>query len=61
MKCDICDQEFPNSEALKQHQERAHPIDEGDGEAPDMMDKPSTNPAMPETEDVPEPAERRSR
>ena len=28
MKCDICDQEFPNSEAVKAHKEREHPIGE---------------------------------
>lgn len=44
MKCDICDEEFANSEEVKLHKERVHPLDErvsGDDdnlEKPDMMD-----------------------
>ena len=39
MKCDICEQEFANSEELKAHMERDHTLEErGDEEleAPDM-------------------------
>ena len=39
MKCDICEREFANSEELKDHMEREHPLDErGDEEleTPDM-------------------------
>ena len=39
MKCDICQQEFANSEELKAHKERDHTLEEqGDEEleAPDM-------------------------
>jgi len=45
MKCDICDEEFANSEEVKLHKERVHPLDErksGDQdenlETPDNMD-----------------------
>jgi hypothetical protein len=45
MKCDICDEEFANSEEVKLHKERVHPLDErksGDEdenlETPDNMD-----------------------
>ena len=40
MKCEICDQEIANSEEMKAHMEREHPIDErGDEqlEKPDML------------------------
>lgn len=59
MKCDVCGEEFTNSEEMKRHSERAHPMgqDGGDmdgGEAPDMME---SNPSMPEMEE----ADRRTR
>jgi hypothetical protein len=41
MKCDICGQDLANSEELKMHKEREHPIDERKDEqleAPDLMD-----------------------
>jgi hypothetical protein len=40
VKCDICDQEVANSEELKAHKEREHPMAEGDTELekPDMME-----------------------
>ena len=43
MKCDVCNEEFANSEEVKLHKERVHPLDErksGDEnlEQPDMMD-----------------------
>ena len=40
MKCEICDAEVANSEAMKDHMEREHPVgDAGDDdlEAPDML------------------------
>jgi hypothetical protein len=43
VKCDICEREFANSEELKDHMEREHPLDErGDEEleAPDMAPEP---------------------
>ncbi len=51
MKCDICDQEFANSEEVKRHQEQAHPMGE-EGEKPDLMETP---------DEMPEPAEQRNR
>jgi hypothetical protein len=33
LKCDVCDQEFANSEEVKRHKEQAHPM--GDGNDPD--------------------------
>ena len=44
MKCDICDQEFANSEEVKAHKERDHPMGrqmDSDIEKPDTMDKDS--------------------
>ena len=41
MNCEICDKEFANSEELKAHMERDHPLDEKEDEGlekPDMMD-----------------------
>ena len=51
MKCDICDEEFANSEEVKRHKEQAHPMGKGDGEKPDLM---------PEESEKPEPVESRS-
>lgn len=39
MKCDICDEEVANSEELKAHKEREHPVEQGDEKVeaqPDM-------------------------
>jgi hypothetical protein len=58
LKCDICDQEFANSEEVKNHKEQAHPMGEGDGEKPDLMENPGMK---PEESEMPEPAERRTR
>ncbi|HMJ39555.1 MAG TPA: C2H2-type zinc finger protein [Verrucomicrobiae bacterium] len=54
MKCDICDQEFANSEEIKRHKEQVHPMGDGDGEKPDLMEEPVEG-------EMPEPAERLSR
>ena len=51
MKCDICDQEFANSEEVKRHKEQVHPMGEG-GEKPDPAETPN---------EMPEPAEQRNR
>jgi hypothetical protein len=57
MKCDVCDQEFANSEEVKQHKEQVHPMGDEQSETPDMMERP----AMDGTEsEMPEPAERRN-
>lgn len=61
MKCEVCGQEFANSEELKAHHERVHPMGDGDGEAPDLLDRPEAGDDMPEMKDMPEPAERRNR
>jgi hypothetical protein len=51
MKCQICDEEVANSEELKAHMEREHPLDErGDEELekPDLMeDQPQPAPIIP--------------
>lgn len=42
MKCEICDQEVANSEEMKAHMEREHPLGErGDEELekPDMLEE----------------------
>lgn len=47
MKCDICDQEFPNSIELDRHMERDHPANEG--EKPDLMEEnPESEPGEAE-------------
>ncbi len=43
MNCEICNAEVANSEELKAHMEREHPLDErGDEELekPDLIDQP---------------------
>ncbi len=52
MKCDICDQEFANSEEVKRHKEQVHPMGEEEGEKPDLMETP---------DETKEPVEQRSR
>ena len=61
MRCDLCDQEFANSEELHRHQERVHPMGESEGEMPDRLEGPAADHGLPGTEAVPEPAERRNR
>ena len=58
VKCDICDQEFANSEEVKRHKEQVHPMGEDEGEKPDLIETPGMNGMESET---PEVAERRSR
>jgi hypothetical protein len=55
VKCDVCGQEFANSEEVKAHQEEAHPMGNA-SEKPEMGDGKNT----PESE-VPEPAEQHNR
>jgi len=49
MKCDVCGQELANSEEVKLHKERMHPLDEREDdqelESPDRMD---ADPERPE-------------
>ena len=52
VKCDICDQDFANSEEVKRHKEQEHPMGEEDGEKPDLMETP---------DEMPEPAEQLNR
>ena len=51
LKCEICDAEVANSEEMKAHMEREHPLDErGDEELekPDMMEEPAPSaPVIP--------------
>ena len=58
MKCDLCDQEFNNSEELKQHREQMHPMDER--EVKDMDEKnPEIERDMLDSEvEMPTPVER---
>ena len=58
LKCDMCGQEFANSEEIKRHKEQVHPMGEGDGEKPDLMENPGLK---PEESEMPEPAEQRTR
>ena len=52
MKCDICNEEFANSEEVKRHQEQVHPMGDETGEKPDLMETP---------DETPEPAQQRNR
>jgi len=54
VKCDICNEEFANSEEVKRHKEQVHPMGEEAGEAPDLMEKPVES-------EMPEPAEQGSK
>lgn len=56
MKCDVCDQEFANSEEVKRHKEQVHPMGE-EGEAPGLMQTPAMTGLTPEESDKPEHAE----
>ena len=52
MKCDICGQDFANSEEIKAHMERDHTLEEREEDAglekPDMMrDEAEPAPAAP--------------
>ncbi len=42
MRCDVCDQEFANSEEVQAHKEREHPAEERDDEleSPDNIEQP---------------------
>lgn len=55
MKCEICDREFPNSEQVKLHVERDHPLDERKDEE---LEKPDL---MPEEAEEPMPVVRPAR
>ena len=48
VKCDICNQEFANSEEVKAHKEEAHPM--GDEKEKEIVES-----------EMPEPAEQRNR
>jgi hypothetical protein len=63
MKCDVCDQEFANSEEVKRHKEQVHPMGEAGGEAPDLIENPGMSDGMKagKESEVPEPAEQRNR
>ena len=52
VKCDLCDQEFANSEEVKRQKEQVHPMGE-EGETPDLMETPAMNGLTPEESDVP--------
>jgi hypothetical protein len=59
MKCDLCNEEFANSEEVKRHKEQVHPM--GDGKGPDLMENPQPSAGMERNQsDVPETAERRT-
>jgi hypothetical protein len=48
MKCEICDRDFPNSEAVQLHMERDHPLGERqyeELEKPDLIEEPVEDPA----------------
>lgn len=61
VKCDICDQEFANSEEVKRHKEQVHPMGGEEGEKPDLMETPGMNGGVGQGSETPEPAESRNR
>jgi len=59
MKCDLCSEEFANSEEVNRHKEEMHPM--GVGKDPDIMENPGMSDSVEQTgSEVPEPAERRT-
>lgn len=58
MKCDICDEEFANSEEVKLHKERDHPMDERNVQGDEQLEAPDQLDAEPER---PEPIVRPAR
>jgi hypothetical protein len=40
VKCEICGTELANSEEMKDHMEREHPLDERGDQAEDELEKP---------------------
>jgi len=67
MKCDLCDQEFANSEELKNHKEQSHPMGDVAGkepvlEQPDFIENSVADGAVTRNPDeIREPAERPDR
>ncbi|MDQ2944031.1 MAG: hypothetical protein M3R21_10240 [Candidatus Dormibacteraeota bacterium] len=61
MKCDVCHQEFANSEEVKRHKEQVHPMGQGDEEKPELMENPAMDGTKPNESEVPEPADQRNR
>jgi hypothetical protein len=59
MKCDLCNEEFANSEEVNRHKEEMHPM--GDGKNPDIMENPVSDSEEQNDSEVPDPAERRTR
>ena len=50
LKCEICNQDFANSEELKAHTERDHTLEErrdAELESPDMIERPEEAPIVP--------------
>jgi len=50
LKCEICSQEFANSEEIKAHMERDHTLEEREDaelEAPDMIEQAESAPVIP--------------
>jgi hypothetical protein len=50
LKCEICNQEFANSQEVKAHMERDHTLEERDDaelEAPDMIEQAESTPVIP--------------
>ncbi len=48
MNCDVCGQEFANSEEIKLHKEREHPAGERDDQELESPDQLDTEPTRPE-------------
>lgn len=40
MRCEVCNAELANSEELKDHMERVHPLDERGEQGEDELEKP---------------------
>jgi hypothetical protein len=58
VKCNLCGQEFANSEDVNRHKEQVHPMGE-EGEAPDLVPTPAISGLTPE--ESAEPPQQRDR
>jgi len=61
VKCDICDQEFANSEEVKRHKEQVHPMGEDAGGRADLLETPGAGGMKPDPSEMPEAAEQPNR
>jgi len=52
VRCEVCDEELANSEELKAHMEREHPLDERGEQGEDELEKPDLLPEQEQREPI---------